>query len=150
VALSNGLRNELRQFGIEVTTIIPGLMRTGSHINAKFKGYRSSEAVWFGSAASLPLVSLNARRAARLAVDAVCAGKTEKILGVPALILSRAQTLLPGLTSELLQLANAWLPSGNSDSVLQAGRELESDLGPLYRLVTALGRRAGHGLNQTV
>jgi hypothetical protein len=95
-------------------------------------------------------VSLNARRAARLAVDAICAGKAEKILGVPAQILSRAQTLLPGLTSELLQLANAWLPRGNSDSVLQTGRELENELGPLYRLVTAFGRQAGHGLNQKV
>ena len=34
VAFSNGLRNEVRQFGIDVTTIIPGLMRTGSHVNA--------------------------------------------------------------------------------------------------------------------
>jgi hypothetical protein len=125
-------------------------MRTGSHVNAHFKGDRSSEAAWFGSAASLPLLSLNAGRAARLTVDAICAGKSEKILGVPAQILSRTQTLLPGLTSELLQLTNALLPKGDSDGVLRAGRELEDELGPLYHLLTTLGRQAGQRLNQPV
>ena len=55
VAFSNGLRNEVRQFGIEVTTIIPGLMRTGSHVNASFKGNHVAEASWFGTAASSAL-----------------------------------------------------------------------------------------------
>ncbi len=44
VAFSNGLRNEVRQFGIDVTTIVPGLMRTGSHVNAHFKGNHVAEA----------------------------------------------------------------------------------------------------------
>jgi short-subunit dehydrogenase len=53
VAFSNGLRNEVRQFGIEVTTVVPGLMRTGSQLNAAFKGNHAAEAGWFGAAASL-------------------------------------------------------------------------------------------------
>jgi short-subunit dehydrogenase len=150
VAFSDGLRNEVRRFGIKVTTIIPGLMRTGSHVNAFFKGNRPAEAAWFGAAASLPLLTLSAEHAARLTVDAVCAGKSEKVLGVPAQILSQAHALLPGLTSEVLRLTNVWLPDGNSDSSLKAGRELENTHGSVYRLLTTLGREAGRRLNQPV
>jgi short-subunit dehydrogenase len=150
VAFSNGLGNEVRQFGIEVTTIIPGLMRTGSHVNAQFKGDRAAEASWFGAAASLPLLSLNPERAARLAIKAVCAGKTESVLGAPAQILSRAQTLFPGLTAEVLRLSNTLLPTGSADQSMQTGGELEDQHGSLYRVVTSLGRRAGQKLNQPV
>ena len=150
VALSNGLRSEVRQYGIDVTTVIPGLMRTGSHVNAKFKGEHVAEASWFGAAASLPLLSLNADHAARLAVKAVCAGKTEVVLGVPAQILSRAQTLLPGLTADVLSLSNALLPKGSADHSIRTGRDLEDLHGSLYHLLTTLGKKAGERLNQPV
>jgi short-subunit dehydrogenase len=150
VAFSNGLRNEIRQFGIEVTTVIPGLMRTGSHVNASFKGDHVAEAKWFGVAASMPLLSLNAGHAARLAVKAMCGGKTEAVLGVPAQVLSRAQTLLPGLTADVLSLTNALLPKGGLDDSTQTGRDLEDRHGSLYGLLTTLGKRAGQRLNQPV
>ena len=38
VGLSKGLHSELRKEGITVTTVCPGLMRTGSPRNAEFKG----------------------------------------------------------------------------------------------------------------
>src|SRR5262249_775799 len=47
VGLSAGLRAELAQDGICVTTIVPGLMRTGSAINATFKGRHRDEYTWF-------------------------------------------------------------------------------------------------------
>jgi short-subunit dehydrogenase len=150
VAFSNGLRNEVRHFGIEVTTIVPGLMRTGSHVNAYFKGDHVAEASWFGAAASLPLLSLSAEHAARLAVKAVCAGKSQIVLGAPAQILSRAQTLLPSLTADVLHLSNALLPKGSADHSMQTGRDLEDRHGSLYRLLTTLGKRAGRRLNQPV
>ena len=37
VGLSEGLRAELAGQGITVTTIVPGLMRTGSYLNASFR-----------------------------------------------------------------------------------------------------------------
>jgi len=150
VAFSNGLRNEVRRFGIEVTTVIPGLMRTGSHVNASFKGRHVAESNWFGAAASLPLLSLNAEHAARLAVKAICAGKTETMLGVPSQILSRAQTLLPGLTAEVLRFCNALLPEAGGGHSMQTGRDLDNRHGSLYRLLTTLGKRAGQRLNQPV
>ena len=148
VAFSNGLRNEVRQFGIEVTTVIPGLMRTGSHVNATFKGDHVAEANWFGVAASLPLLSLNAEHAARLAVKAICVGQAEALLGVPAQILSQSQSLLPGLTAEVLRFSNAMLPKGSADHSIQTGRALEDRHGSLYSLLTTLGKRAGQRLNQ--
>jgi short-subunit dehydrogenase len=150
VAFSNGLRNEVRQVGIEVTTIIPGLMRTGSHVNASFKGDHVAEAGWFGAAASLPLLSLNAEDAARLAVKAVCTGKSQSVLGAPAQILSRAQTLLHGFTADVLRLCNALLPKGSADHSMQTGRELEDRHRSLYLLLTTLGKAAGQRLNQPV
>jgi hypothetical protein len=125
-------------------------MRTGSHVNAYFKGDHVAEASWFGAAASLPLLSLNAEYAARLTVKAVCAGKTEAVLGVPAQVLSQAQTLLPGLTGDMLRMGNALLPTGRPDDSMQVGRNLEDRHGPLYRLLTTLGKRAGQWLNQPV
>lgn len=150
VAFSTGLRNEVRQFGIDVTTIIPGLMRTGSHVNAYFKGNQVAEASWFGAAASLPLLSVSAEHAARLTVKAVCAGKTEAVLGVPAQILVQAQTLFPEWTAEVLRMSNALLPEGSTEDTMHLGRDLEDRHGSLYRLLTTLGKRAGQRLNQPV
>lgn len=150
VAFSTGLRNEVQQFGIEVTTIIPGLMRTGSHVNAYFKGNQVAEASWFGAAASLPLISVSAEHAARLTLKAVCAGKTEAVLGVPAQILVRAQTLFPEWTADVLRMSNALLPEGSTDDTMHLGRDLEDRHGSLYHLLTMLGKRAGQRLNQPV
>jgi len=150
VAFSTGLRNEVQQFGIEVTTIIPGLMRTGSHVNAYFKGNQVAEASWFGAGASLPLLSVSAEHAARLTLKAVCAGKTEAVLGVPAQILVQAQTLFPEWTAEVLRMSNALLPEGSTEDTMYLGRDLEDRHGSLYRLLTTLGKRAGHRLNQPV
>src|SRR2546423_4339522 len=40
---SDSIRAELVQHNIYVTTVVPGLMRTGSHVNARFKGKHDSE-----------------------------------------------------------------------------------------------------------
>ena len=52
---SRGLRSELLKEGIVVTTVAPGLMRTGSPVNANFKGKNRLEYAWFSIADSLPL-----------------------------------------------------------------------------------------------
>jgi hypothetical protein len=41
------------------------MMRTGSHVNAKFKGKHDDEFAWFAASAGAPLISMNADRAAR-------------------------------------------------------------------------------------
>ena len=49
-------------------------MRTGSHEQALLTGRRDAEFTWFSLAASLPLASMDAERAARQIVAAVRAG----------------------------------------------------------------------------
>ena len=68
--LSEGLRAELAGQGFAVTTVCPGLMRTGSTYNAMFKGQHRHEFAWFHLSNAIPGVSVSAARAARRIVDA--------------------------------------------------------------------------------
>jgi len=148
VALSEGLRAELAGEGIEVTTIIPGLMRTGSHLNAQFKGDYPKEFTWFSLGASLPIISMDAERAARQIVQATRRRETERVLSWPAQILLRFHGLFPGFTTDVLHLVNTlFLPEPDADgTAVQKGLTIQNDLSPFrYRvlwLLTTLGRRA--------
>jgi NAD(P)-dependent dehydrogenase (short-subunit alcohol dehydrogenase family) len=110
VGLSNGLRTELAKDGIWVTTVCPGLMRTGSHVNALFKGRREDELAWFAVTDANPLASMNARRAARRILEACRYGEPHLTLTVQARVGVAAAHLAPGLTARALELANRLLP----------------------------------------
>src|ERR1700745_2225324 len=62
---SDAIRAELAHDNIQVTTVAPGLMRTGSHVNAKFKGNHEAEFAWLSASAGAPVISMDADRAAR-------------------------------------------------------------------------------------
>ncbi len=94
VGYSNGLRAELKRHGIVVTTVCPGLMRTGSHLNAEFKGRHEEEYAWFATGGAIPFFSMNAERAAAKILDACACGDAEAIIGWPAQLGVAAQTLL--------------------------------------------------------
>src|SRR5438105_121458 len=49
--LSDAIRAELARDNIHVTTVAPGMMRTGSHVNARFKGKHDMEFAWFAAPA---------------------------------------------------------------------------------------------------
>jgi len=102
VGFSEGLRAELTGKGVKVVTIAPGLMRTGSFLNAWFKGDQERESTWFGLSSSMPGLSMNADRAARQIVAATARGDAEKILTIPANILARFHGLFPGATADIL------------------------------------------------
>ncbi len=70
VGFSDGLRAELRKDGIYVTTVCPGLLRTGSPRNATFKGRHRAEFAWFSISSSLPLLTMSAERAGRQILSA--------------------------------------------------------------------------------
>jgi NAD(P)-dependent dehydrogenase (short-subunit alcohol dehydrogenase family) len=113
VALSEGLRAELARDGTTVTTIAPGLMRTGSLLNAIFKGPHRAEFAAFAVLGSLPVVSMDAERAARQIVTAARRGEAERVLGLPANLLARFHGLLPGPTADILGLVNRVLPQAD-------------------------------------
>ncbi len=106
VGFSNGLRSELKQHGIVVTTVCPGLMRTGSHINADFKGQHEAEYAWFAAGNALPGLSMSAESAASKILAACAAGDAEVVLGRPAKLATAAQAIAPNLMADVLELTN--------------------------------------------
>jgi NAD(P)-dependent dehydrogenase (short-subunit alcohol dehydrogenase family) len=145
-AFSEGMRSELHGTGVKVVTIAPGLMRTGSHLNAVFRGAEEGEAVWFSLGASLPVLSMSAEKAARQIVSATALGTAERILGSPAKLLAGLNGLFPGVTAEILGLVSRALPHGSR----RTERGGDSPILKTFwmRALTALGRQAAHRLLQ--
>src|SRR6266446_536509 len=116
VGLSEGLSAELRASGIVVTTVCPGLMRTGSPRHATFKGRHDAEYTWFNLADNFPLLSMDVERAARRILRAVRYGNSHVVLSLPAKVADKIHGLFPGLTSDALGFANRLLPGTESDN----------------------------------
>src|SRR5207302_10883319 len=97
------------------TTIAPGLMRTGSHVNAKFKGKHDAEFAWFSVSAGAPLIAMSAERAARKILAACRRGQPSLTLTFAARGALAGNALFPNLTGYLMKLVNRFLP-GKSDN----------------------------------
>jgi NAD(P)-dependent dehydrogenase (short-subunit alcohol dehydrogenase family) len=110
VGFSEGLHAEVAKDGIRVTTVVPGLMRTGSPRNAIFKGQNKKEYAWFSISDSLPLIAMNSRRAARKIVDACIHGDAELVLTPQAKLAVAFHGVFPGATAEILGVVNRMLP----------------------------------------
>jgi NAD(P)-dependent dehydrogenase (short-subunit alcohol dehydrogenase family) len=148
VGFCEGLRAEAARNGVRVTTIVPGLMRTRGHRNAVFGGKSQSEAGWFGVGASLPLLAMNAERAARKIVDATRRSKAERILTPQAHLLSTLHGISPGLVTNVLTRVNRLLPWPSGDHQTMRGAEAEEQMPGWWRAATTFGRRAAAHLNQ--
>jgi NAD(P)-dependent dehydrogenase (short-subunit alcohol dehydrogenase family) len=145
VGLSDGMRAELAQDGILVTTVCPGLMRTGSPPNAFFKGDHEAEYAWFVLGDSLPGMSMSAERAARKILEACRRGDAEALVGMPAKLAALARTLAPGLTAAVMAQVNRMMPQDSSTDRYR-GRDSET---PLTRSwVTRLTRQAAQKNNE--
>lgn len=116
VGFARGLRSELVGTGVTVSTVTPGLMRTGSHLRAKFLGRAGAEFAWFATAASLPVLSIDADRAAMIIVDGVLKGRSTVIVTPLAHVASRVAGLAPGLTAAVLALTQRLLPTASGGS----------------------------------
>src|SRR5437870_7564638 len=107
---SDALRAELARDNIHVTTVTPGMMRTGSHVNAKFKGKHDVEFAWFAASAGAPLISMNADRAARKILAACRRGQPSLTLTFAARTAILGNALFPNLTGYAMRLINRFLP----------------------------------------
>lgn len=116
VGLSDGMRAELAKDGIRVTTVCPGLMRTGSHLNVGVKGHHELELAWFAILLGIPGVSMSVERAARRIVRALVRGERELTLGLPAKLAVLLQTLAPETTAALMALVDRMLPAPGEDA----------------------------------
>ena len=112
---SDAIRAELARDNIHVTTVAPGLMRTGSHVNAKFKGRHDDEFAWFAASAGAPLISMNADRAARKILAACRRGQPSLTLTFTARTTILGNALFPNLTGYTMKFVN-WLLPGTGDA----------------------------------
>jgi short-subunit dehydrogenase len=123
---SDAIRAELARDNIHVTTVAPGLMRTGSHVNAKFKGRHDDEFAWFAASAGAPLISMNADRAARKILAACRRGQPSITLTFAARNIVLGNALFPNLTGYLMKFVNRLLPGtgGEQGNESRAGSEV--------------------------
>ena len=126
VGLSDALRAELDQYGIRVTTVTPGLMRTGGPVNAAMKGQHEAEYAWFAIADSLPGLTTSAERAARQIVEACRYGDSELTISVPARVAMMMNNVAPGAVARAMMVANRLMPGPNVQSGNERRRGVES------------------------
>jgi hypothetical protein len=102
------------------------MMRTGSHVNAKFKGRHDDEFAWFAASAGAPLISMNADRAARKILAACRRGQPSLTLTFAARAAIFGNALFPNLTGYVMKFVNRFLPGagGEEGNESRAGSQL--------------------------
>ena len=132
VGLSTSMQAELYKDGIYVTTVCPGLMRTGSHINAYFKGQNEKEYAWFSISNALPVSSVSAEHAAGSIIESCRRGDAEKIISPQAALAIKINGLFPELVSTAAALVNEYvLPApGGIGKQKATGLESTSPVSP--------------------
>lgn len=149
VGLSKGLRAELIKDGISVTTVCPGLMRTGSPRNAEFKGQHRFEYAWFSISDALPLLTVSAENAARQVVRACKRGQAELVISVPAKIAVLFESLFPEAMYQVLGVVNQLLPAPGGIGTQKAkGKESTSAWSPSW--LTTLNEEAAVRNNEVL
>jgi short-subunit dehydrogenase len=148
VGLSSSLHAELADDNILITTVSPGLMRTGSPLNASMKGRHEAEYAWFAISDALPGLSVAASRAARQIVDACRRGQAELIISLPAKLAAAFYGLMPSTFVTVASLANRFLPapSGADGDQARLGRDSSSRWAPSR--LTVLSDRAAARNNE--
>ena len=140
--LSDAVRAEVAHDGIRVTTVAPGLMRTGSPVNAGVKGQHEAEFAWFSIAASLPGLSISAERAAHQIIEACRHGAPALTISTQARVAEVANMLAPNAVARAMMVAVRMLPApaGAEGNRQKRGRDSQSRWSP--SVATTLGDRA--------
>jgi NAD(P)-dependent dehydrogenase (short-subunit alcohol dehydrogenase family) len=146
---SDAIRIELARDNIQVTTVAPGLLRTGSHVKAKFKGNHNAEFAWFSAGAGAPLLSMDADRAARKIIAAFRRGQPSLTLTFAARGAIAGNALFPNLTGYAMKIVNGFLPDAADENGEQSrtGSELPR-LTPAW--MTRMADRATKKNNESV
>lgn len=145
---SEGLRQELTKDNVYVTTVYPGLMRTGSPRNAEFKGRHRDEYTWFTLSDAMPGLSISADRAARQIVTACEYGRTELIISLPAKLAIKAHTLFPRMSSLALRITSQLLPQAEDAAGKASKKGSQSETAATRSLLTVLDKQAAKKNNQ--
>ena len=106
---SEGLHAETRGKGVRVTTVCPGLMRTGGEDHASFFGDKKKEQAWFDFAAKTPGIATTPEHAADRIFNAVAQGRAEITITPQAWLGARFAGLFPETLQWLNGLTNEYL-----------------------------------------
>jgi NAD(P)-dependent dehydrogenase (short-subunit alcohol dehydrogenase family) len=106
VGFSEGLHAELRKANILVTTVCPGLMRTGGEEHARFLGDVEAEKRWFMLGAKTPGIATTPEHAACRIYSAVSHGCAEITITPQAWLAARFAGLCPSSTQFIAGFAN--------------------------------------------
>jgi short-subunit dehydrogenase len=147
VGFSEGLHSQLKKFGIHVLTVVPGLMRTGSHLHAQFKGDHRKEFGWFALSGTNPLFSISAEAAARKVVSATRRNQTDLVLSWQAKLMAEAHGIAPGIMQDVLAIVDKMLPESD-DRTAEKKPGHESQSAVTRSPLTILGKRAAKKFNQ--
>jgi NAD(P)-dependent dehydrogenase (short-subunit alcohol dehydrogenase family) len=148
VGLSDAFRAELDKDGIQVTTVAPGLMRTGSYYHGNFKGQNEEEFAWFSAMASSPLMAMHSERAARQVLRAAHYGTSKVTITFQARMLALVEELFPNITAWLMKRFNQMLPDPApvAGDEVRTGFESRSKVAPSG--LTKLGDKAAEKNNE--
>lgn len=119
VGFSEGLQAEVAPENIRVTTVCPWVIRTGSNLNAKFKGKADKEFAWFTAGMQTPLTSVSAKRLARRVIDAGALGQPVLIFPWQASLTVAMHGVFPNLVAYASGLVKRVLPTPNDDPSIQ-------------------------------
>jgi NAD(P)-dependent dehydrogenase (short-subunit alcohol dehydrogenase family) len=147
VGLGEGLHAELAADGITVTTIIPGLMRTGSYLNAEFAGEpEAREQMYriFSTMSSLPGLTVDGALAAREFVKAIRRGDAYFVYPPQYALAAKIHDLAPATTASVMALATRLFPKTGDHKQVVPGESIDDRLEPagVWRFLTTLGRDA--------
>jgi short-subunit dehydrogenase len=120
--LSDAIRAELARDKIFVTTVTPGVMRTGSEVHATFKGDHAAEHRWFNGSLRIPFASISMERAARRIVNACARGKPALVMPFSTYLIIAANAVFPNLMARAMTTFGRSLPP----QVSQNGNEPKS------------------------
>jgi NAD(P)-dependent dehydrogenase (short-subunit alcohol dehydrogenase family) len=148
VGLSDGIRAELAKDGIRITTVCPGLMRTGSHVNASFKGHQKAEFALFSLSNAVPLFSVNSGRAARQIVNACRYGDPFLMISPQARALHLMSALFPNLSADIFNGIGRIMPRATTSDDTKQGWDSRSSLAP--RWATKLADQATDRNNEKI
>ncbi|HEX8465547.1 MAG TPA: SDR family oxidoreductase [Abditibacterium sp.] len=130
VGLSDALRHELAKDNILVTTVCPGIIRTGSHVMATFKGNQQAEYKMFKLMSALG--SINVTTATRLVLDAARYGDPQLVFPFPVQWAIAAYNVFPNTAGLILGLSTRFMPKPTDEAgdKLMSGHDLEPSLSP--------------------
>ena len=151
IGLSDVFRAELSRDNIQVSTVAPGLMRTGSFYHGNFKGQNEKEFAWFSLMSTTPATAMHSKRAAKHVLEVLRYGIPKRTLTFQAQILGAVDELAPNLMAQIMAQVNRMLPgpTGDRGNELRTGFESRRAK-PVNKWASKMGEKAAERNNELV